>query len=174
MEEKKFGNINTTGLDTYNKINVNPGKSVSKSLETIDPVNSPGLYGLSPEDVEDLKFLRQMESLGVEDPWNSMHFYDYETAVLEGATPDEQGKWPSKYKHDLHPERFIKGGEGTNYPNMEFYDTKYNRPAFAMDVVQNDYKREDFLEDLGVVSDVSAKKENLTSKINSGGTNVSR
>ena len=44
------------------------------------------------------------------DDWR--HYYDYRAAFRAGAKPkfdekDKQWHWPSKHKHDLHPNRFI-------------------------------------------------------------------
>ena len=37
------------------------------------------------------------------DPYAKEHYYDFETAYMEGAKPDETGHWPSKYKKVGHP-----------------------------------------------------------------------
>lgn len=49
-----------------------------------------------------------------EDPDDPMHFYDYRAAYINGAKPEidkSDGKyhWPSEYKHDDHPNRFVDG-----------------------------------------------------------------
>ena len=52
------------------------------------------------------------------------HFYDYEAAFEAGVREpvlNEEGfyKWPSDYKHDFHPDRFIDQGDGS------FLDSKH-------------------------------------------------
>ena len=43
------------------------------------------------------------------------HYYDYEGAFNAGIMgPDEEtGHWPSEFKHDFHPNRFIDQGDGS-------------------------------------------------------------
>ena len=70
--------------------------------------------------------------------WNNpKHYYDYFRAFKEGATPDKEGHWPSKYKHPMHPNRYIKeGGEWT--------DTITGKKADYEDKILQDFKRKDF------------------------------
>ena len=65
-------------------------------------------------------------------PNDPLHFYDYKAAYREGVrNPDKDGHWPSKYKHDLHPNRFIpKGGK-----NEGWWDTKYEKDANMQDIM---------------------------------------
>ena len=35
------------------------------------------------------------------------HHYDYRAAYAAGAEPDKTGHWPSEFKTDLHPRRFL-------------------------------------------------------------------
>ena len=56
------------------------------------------------------------------DPDNPLHYYDYRKAYKSGVNPEiskEDGfyHWPSEFKHDDHPNRFVDG-----------WDTKYNIP----------------------------------------------
>jgi len=37
------------------------------------------------------------------------HKYDYRGAYRAGAGPDKTGHWPSRFKADDHPRRYIKG-----------------------------------------------------------------
>ena len=53
-------------------------------------------------------FLDAMTKYGVKDWSNPLHYYDYQSAWREGAMPDETGHWPSKFKHPLHPNRYIQ------------------------------------------------------------------
>ena len=55
-------------------------------------------------------------------PDDFRHFYDYRKAHKAGVTLDESGHLPSKYKDDLHPNRFIQTEDG-------WYDTKYENPS---------------------------------------------
>lgn len=43
------------------------------------------------------------------DPDDPRHRYDYRAAFRAGAELDEQGHWPSQFKADDHPNRFIGG-----------------------------------------------------------------
>jgi hypothetical protein len=84
------------------------------------------------------------------DPKNPTHFYDYESAYHAGVEIPEKGEdWPSKFKHDLHPDRFVIG-EDAGQPEYEFWDTKYDEPADATDMIRQQYQREEFLENRGV------------------------
>ena len=50
--------------------------------------------------------------------WKKLHRiketwdYDYRAAFKDGVVPNDDGKWPSKYKHDLSPERYISTNDG--------------------------------------------------------------
>lgn len=45
-------------------------------------------------------------------PDDPKHFYDYRAAYLANAEPDEKGKWPSEFKKEGHPQRFVLIEEG--------------------------------------------------------------
>lgn len=48
--------------------------------------------------------------LGIDpNPDNPQHYYDYRAAWLDGATPDETGHWPSKFKLEGHPNLIVDG-----------------------------------------------------------------
>jgi len=60
-----------------------------------------------------------------DEPDDWQHYYDYRAAFKAGAEPkyDEKDKhwhWPSKYKHDLHRNRFIRS-------DGKWLDTKYDK-----------------------------------------------
>ena len=78
---------------------------------------------------------------GVNNPESPMHFYDYRAAYEAGENVDSTGHWPSKYKHDNHPNRYIREGEG-------WYDTKYDKPATDEDVLMQSYARDEHLLEL--------------------------
>lgn len=67
-----------------------------------------------------------------EDPDDPLHFYDYRGAYKAGAIPeidsiDKKYHWPSEFKTDDHPNRFVDG-----------IDTKYEVwPAITDDIVKN-------------------------------------
>jgi hypothetical protein len=43
-------------------------------------------------------------------PDDPLHFYDYRAAFNAGVTgPGPQGHWPSLYKREAHPNRFVAG-----------------------------------------------------------------
>ena len=77
------------------------------------------------------------------------HFYDYEGAFKAGIMgPDEEtGHWPSEFKHDFHPNRFIDQGDGT------FLDSKYGNyvdKGFVNEVRMqaDDFRKEKAMESL--------------------------
>jgi len=42
-------------------------------------------------------------------PDDPQHFYDYRAAYAAGAGPDQAGHWPSKFKKQGHPNRYVGG-----------------------------------------------------------------
>jgi site-specific DNA-adenine methylase len=85
---------------------------------------------LEPEARNEGDFLRwysqQASAQGlVGDPDDPLHFYDYREAYSQGQGPDETGHWPSKFKADNHPNRFIDG-----------VDTKNERPNGLIDILR--------------------------------------
>jgi hypothetical protein len=60
-------------------------------------------------------------------PDHPLHYYDYRSAHRAGAKADKDGHLPSRYKDDLHPNRYIKQDGG-------YYDTKHEMKATAKDV----------------------------------------
>ncbi len=58
-------------------------------------------------------------------PNHPLHFYDYKSAWRDQAKPDKEGHLPSKYKHDLHPNRFVgTDPDGKKLPRGFYWDTK--------------------------------------------------
>ena len=58
------------------------------------------------------------------DPNDVEHFYDYKGAFEAGVPIPGPGEhWPSAFKHDLHPDRYIKG-EDIGKPDIDYWDTK--------------------------------------------------
>ena len=73
---------------------------------------------MKPDPTEKPKFLhwykKRAKKLGLNpNPWDENQKYNYEGAFKEGAEPDKTGHWPSKFKHDDHPNRFIKQPDGS-------------------------------------------------------------
>ena len=86
------------------------------------------------------------------DPNDVEHFYDYKAAYEEGIEIPEEGEhWPSKFKHDLHPDRYVKGDDldPPNY-NFDYWDTKYDQPATSIDMIRQTYRRQEFLDQKGL------------------------
>jgi hypothetical protein len=55
-----------------------------------------------------LWYRKHAKKLGInDDPDAPGHFYDYRTAYKEGAEPDEEGHWPSKYKRKGHSRYYV-------------------------------------------------------------------
>lgn len=65
------------------------------------------------------------------DPFNPLHFYDYQRAYMSGV-PAAKGHLPSQYKKLGHPRLIING-----------IDTRTGRPADAATIAANDaeYRR---------------------------------
>ena len=76
----------------------------------------------------------------VTDPEHPHQFYDYRAAYEADEYVDEYGHWPSKYKHDLHPNRYIRQEDGT------ILDTKHNRQATEEDVTMQQFDRQQYLD----------------------------
>src|SRR5215475_12727514 len=56
----------------------------------------------------------QASKLGLNpNPDDPEHHYDYRAAYQAGAKPDESGHWPSQFKTEGHPRRFILETEPT-------------------------------------------------------------
>jgi len=108
-------------------------------MGVLDFISKP----LAPE--EDAGFLdwysdiakRSNLSLDPEDP---RHYYDYKAAYEAGADLDEGKHLPSKFKHDLHPNRFIVGKD------LEIYDSKYDRKAELEDMILQSFQRKEYEE----------------------------
>tara|TARA_X000001388_G_scaffold49289_1_gene35445 strand:- start:199 stop:534 length:336 start_codon:yes stop_codon:yes gene_type:complete len=79
-------------------------------------------------------------------PDDPLHYYDYRAAFNEGhGIPEDGQHWSSKFKHDLHPNRFVRGSDpSVNKPDIEFWDTKYEKPATSADFLKSDSLRQDF------------------------------
>jgi|21_taG_2_1085346.scaffolds.fasta_scaffold90264_2 hypothetical protein len=61
-------------------------------------------------------------------PNDPRHFYDYKAAWNAGASVDEYGHMPSRFKHDLHPNRFIREDpDGNKLPKGKYWDTKSSK-----------------------------------------------
>ena len=77
------------------------------------------------------------------------HFYDYEAAFNAGVMgPDEEtGHWPSEYKHDFHPNRFIDQGDGSflDSKNDNYVDSSY---VDEIRMQADDFRKERAMESL--------------------------
>ena len=88
---------------------------------------------------EDTKFLdwysKQADKTGINpDPDDPEHYYDYKAAFKAGASPAYDSasggwKWPSKFKDDLHPDRYIFDKE------LNIYDSKSGKSATVEDLI---------------------------------------
>ena len=77
------------------------------------------------------------------DPDAPKHYYDYRAAYEAGAELDERKHLPSKFKHDLHPDRYIIDKE-----DLSIYDTKYEKKAKFEDMIIQAFKRKEYEEDI--------------------------
>jgi len=97
---------------------------------------SPHMRGMkmSEEDEKQFQFWYKhwAKKTGINpDPDDPKHYYDYRASYMHGFNHEfdkESGEyhWPSKCKHDLHPNRYIK-------QNGEWYDTKRDTSANTED-----------------------------------------
>ena len=72
------------------------------------------------------------------DPDDPRHYYDYRAAFKSGhKIPEKGGHWSSQYKHDLHPNRYIR-------ENGKWSDTKYGESAGQEDVIMQKWARSEY------------------------------
>ena len=71
------------------------------------------------------------------------HYYDYRGAYEAGARLDKNKHLPSKFKHDLHPDRYT-----VDEKDLSIYDTKYDKPAKFEDLIIQSFKRKDYEESI--------------------------
>lgn len=91
------------------------------------PVLNPSLTQLSPQDEEAFQqwHANAAKEYGTDpNPDSPEHHYDYRGAFKGGAQTtfypkDSRWHWPSEFKLDGHPHRFLKDKNGNTY------DTKY-------------------------------------------------
>ena len=76
-------------------------------------------------------------------PDDPRHYYDYRAAYEEGADLNKMRHLPSKFKHDLHPDRYIIDKE-----DLSIYDTKYEKKAKFEDMIIQAFKRKEYEEDI--------------------------
>ena len=98
---------------------------------------------LAPE--EDIEFTKWYSDIAEKsdlssDPDDPKHYYDYRAAYEAGASLDERKHLPSKFKHDLHPNRYIIGKD------LEIYDSKYGKKAKLEDMIIQAFQRKDYEE----------------------------
>ena len=77
------------------------------------------------------------------DPDDPRHYYDYRAAYEAGVGPDKRKHLPSRFKHDLHPNRYI-----IDKKDLSIYDTKYEKPAKFEDLIIQAFKRKEYEEGL--------------------------
>jgi hypothetical protein len=79
-------------------------------------------------------------------PDDPLHYYNYRQAYQSGHPIPESGEhWSSEFKSDLHPNRFVKGRDpSVNKPDIDWWDTKYQKAAKASDVLKFDSLRQEF------------------------------
>ena len=84
------------------------------------------------------------------DPDNPEHFYDYRKAYDENhPIPKRFQHWDARYKHDLHPNRFVPGTDpSVDKPDVMWWDTKNDEPASASEVLIHDVMRQEYLDGL--------------------------
>ncbi len=93
-------------------------------------------------------YAKLAEAQGLDpNPSHPLHFYDYKSAWKAGATPDEAGHLPSKFKHDWHPNRFVpESPKGEALPAGKYWDTKTSSKIVGeLDKSKFDKFREDLI-----------------------------
>ena len=76
------------------------------------------------------------------DPDDPRHYYDYRAAHKAGVKLDDSNHLPSRYKHDLHPNRFIVRKD------LEIWDSKHDKKASIEDLVMQSFQRKEYEGDL--------------------------
>ena len=81
-------------------------------------------------------------------PYEPEHYYDYKAAYKAGIEPTynenlKKWKWPSEFKHDLHPDRYI-----IDKKDLSIHDSKYNKPAKFEDLIIQSFKRKEYESEL--------------------------
>ena len=77
------------------------------------------------------------------DPDDPRQYYDFRGAYESGAKLDKNKHLPSKFKHDLHPDRY-----SVDEKDLSIYDTKYDKPAKFEDLIIQSFKRKDYEESI--------------------------
>lgn len=95
----------------------------------------PRLAARRPESTDDSEFRSwyadRARRLGLNpNPDDPRHHYDYRAAFAAGAEPDEAGHWPSQFKDDTHPNRFIGGVDTRKYDPSD-PDSRFGVPMGA-------------------------------------------
>jgi len=93
--------------------------------------------GLEDSVTEDDKYQYFLASHGIVDPNNPRAYYDYKAAYEANEQPVD-GKWSSKYKHDLSHERYEQRSDG------QWYDTKNDKIVTEEEVVMQVINRMEF------------------------------
>ena len=101
---------------------------------------------LAPED--DSEFLDWYSSIAEKsklshDPDDPRHYYDYRAAFEAGTELDEEKHLPSRFKHDLHPNRYV-----IDKKTLEIRDSKYGKKANIEDIVMQSFQRKEYEEGL--------------------------
>ena len=76
------------------------------------------------------------------------HYYDYRAAYEAGVEPAyneelKKWKWPSEFKHDLHPDRYT-----VSEKDSSVWDTKYDIPAKFEDMIIQSMQRKEYEDQL--------------------------
>lgn len=87
----------------------------------------PGAEKLTPRSEEEFQnwYKHYSDTLGLnQDPDAPEHYYDYRSAFLQGAEPNEEGHWPSEFKLEGHPRMVVDGintktGEPVETPDIK-------------------------------------------------------
>ena len=137
-EAEEAGLINVDTTDPDNLVYYGP--------EEIVPQYPRGPYEDPEEEAEFQEwYAEHAEESGLDpDPDDPEHYYDYRRAWEDGAEPDEDGHWPSKYKSPDHPNRYVFGVDTiTNKPRTaDIEDENY---SYYMTMIEDRSEEDDVL-----------------------------
>ena len=88
----------------------------------------------------ELSYEEWLKKNEINNPNHPMHFYDYKAAYKAGVMRNpETGHMDSKFKHELHPNRYVIQEDGS------ILDTKYMKPATEEDMIMQKYKHDEYV-----------------------------
>ena len=114
-------------------------------MAILDFLSRPLKPSVGGEDIGFSEWYRDIaEESGLSrDPDDPRHYYDYRSAYEAGVNLDKDKHLPSRFKHDLHPNRYI-----IDEKDLSIYDTKYGKQAKFEDLIIQSFQRKEYEEGL--------------------------